>query len=331
MGHDNFILALKDFDQLLTLEPNNAIARTERTKTAVLTREYEKIKKTESASGFLVSGPGSGPGSGIKSSGSFAEIPKTNKNTENTSGSGSGTGSGTSGVKMGGVVMEERSSRRIQSPLPIPDVTVNAAVTGNVVETTSILPPTPPSSALEVSSSLLPSLPSPTSSTSTSTSPTVSKPLLSQNTQNTQNIQNIQNNQNKSSKREPIIPSEIPKTLYELERAWRGLKDRPDLFAKYITQNIQKKSVIKKVFKEAISPELLSSVFVSLRDYCEVDVILTVLGGLSVVNHFNMTLALFPEEDIKCLKLIFIKCMDNIEISESRKESLQQLREAYKM
>jgi Potential Monad-binding region of RPAP3 len=108
----------------------------------------------------------------------------------------------------------------------------------------------------------------------------------------------------KVSKREPALPSEPPKTLYELERAWRGLKDRPDLFAQYLTQNIRKKSVVKKVFKEAVSPELLSSVFISLRDFCTPSVVLTVLGGLSSVNHFSMLLALLPIQDLDCIKCI---------------------------
>ena len=110
------------------------------------------------------------------------------------------------------------------------------------------------------------------------------------------------------------------------------MKDRPDLFAQYLTQNIQKKSVVKKVFKEAISPELLSSVFISLRDFCAVPVVLTILGGLSTVNHFSMTLALLAEDDLTCINKIFHNVLDlGIELDESARTSIMQLKLLYKM
>jgi hypothetical protein len=115
-------------------------------------------------------------------------------------------------------------------------------------------------------------------------------------------------------------------------RSWRGLKDRPDLFGQYLTLNIKKKSIVKKVFIEAISPELLSSVFISLRDYCNTDVILIILGGLSMCKHFTMTLALLLEEDLKCIQSIFENLLSSTDVSNDNdlKESILNLKMTYK-
>ena len=329
MGEDNLILSLKDFDLLLTVEPNNAIARTERTKTAQLIREDEKNKKSQSASGFLVSGK-----KGSSSSSSFAEIPRSSSSSSSSSnsksGSRSGSGTGT-GIVGEGVGMAERSSRRIatsSSTLPLPPAPVPVPIPPSAPSLSSSNPPFPPnatSTTAAVTTTTAAAIINIMASTELSSSS--AKPLVTQ----TEKSISQPIIQNKLNKREPIVPSEVPKTLYELERAWRGLRDRPDLFGKYLTQNITKKSTVKKVFKEAISPELLNSVFISLRDFCSVDVILTVLGGLSLLSHFSMTLALFPEEDLTCIKSIFTKFLDIDVIEENKRNSVVQLKELYKM
>lgn len=101
----------------------------------------------------------------------------------------------------------------------------------------------------------------------------------------------------------PMVPTEPPKTLYELERVWRGLKTRTNLFASYL--KTFKKSTFKKVIKEACSPDLLSSIF-SAVDECLVhsdpDIALTILEGLSSIPNFQLTSSLFPAEDIEHIR-----------------------------
>jgi hypothetical protein len=62
----------------------------------------------------------------------------------------------------------------------------------------------------------------------------------------------------------PPVPSEPPKTVYELERVWRGLKNHPSLFAEYLC--LFKRSTFKRVIKETISPDLISSVLSAVKD-----------------------------------------------------------------
>lgn len=101
----------------------------------------------------------------------------------------------------------------------------------------------------------------------------------------------------------PNVPSDPPKTVYELERVWRGLKNRPELFANYL--KIFKKSTFKKVIKEAVSPDLVSSMLVSVRDHLvssDPTVAFNVLEGLTQTPNFGMTVSLLPAADIDCVK-----------------------------
>jgi Potential Monad-binding region of RPAP3 len=132
-----------------------------------------------------------------------------------------------------------------------------------------------------------------------------------------------------SSSRLPSVPSEAPKTLYEFERNWRGLKTHLNLFGQYLTL-FNSKAAVKKVFKEALTPELLSSVFAALRDFCTPETVLRVLGGLSQTSHFPMTLALLMEEDLQCIKTIFTNLLrSNCGIDAATEESLKALRVQY--
>jgi tetratricopeptide (TPR) repeat protein len=103
------------------------------------------------------------------------------------------------------------------------------------------------------------------------------------------------------------VPTEPPKTLYELERIWRSMKDRPDLFAKYLS--VFKKSTFKKVAKESLSSELLTCLFIALRDHASKEVVHTVLEGLSQSSAFAMMITLLPEDDMLCLQSIFAKLL----------------------
>ena len=92
------------------------------------------------------------------------------------------------------------------------------------------------------------------------------------------------------------MPTDPPKTVFELEKVWRALKSYPDQWAKYLAAF--KKSTFKKCFKEAVNPDLLSSVFSALRDHAEPDVVVNTLEGLGGLASFSMTLALLPADDL---------------------------------
>eukprot|EP01041_Mallomonas_annulata_P004521 gene4521-8978_t len=102
------------------------------------------------------------------------------------------------------------------------------------------------------------------------------------------------------------VPLVSPKTAYEMERVWRGIRSRPELVAQYV--KTFKKSAYSKVFTDTVTPDLLSSILTSLRD-CMVDkdpvTVLSFLEGFSKIPKFNMTLTLLPERDITCVKSIF--------------------------
>jgi tetratricopeptide (TPR) repeat protein len=121
----------------------------------------------------------------------------------------------------------------------------------------------------------------------------------------------------------PDVPAEAPKTMYELERVWRALKSYPDLFAQYLSTF--KKSTCKRVFKESVSMDLLTSLLVSMRDYSEASTITTILEGLTQASGFSMTVQLLPEEDLACLRNIFEK----VSASGGDTEKLDKLRNMY--
>lgn len=276
LGGDLLLSALKDLDLLLSYEPGNTLAHSERTKVAVQVREYQ-AKKGNTAHVDVVKGaPKKGTGAGTGALGPSV----------------SGSGQVLGGSSKGGEMMAERSSRRI------------TAVSRDL-NYPSGLPPVAPLSSTQVPSIVQPALPPspPLVSTSTSIAPASNVPVK------------------KPFKREPSVPSEVPKTLYEFERAWRGLKDRPDLFAQYLRQNIREKSVIRKVFKESISPDLLSATFISLRDHCTAIFSLPFLLSLSSVRHFSMTLALLQEEDLICVRSI----VNSVCIQREHKESISDI------
>lgn len=107
--------------------------------------------------------------------------------------------------------------------------------------------------------------------------------------------------------KEPTVPSEPPRSLYELERTWRGLKFRPDLFAKYVTRFT--KVTFKNVFKEAMTPDLLSSILSTIRH----EIVATspetaqrLLSDMTNIGSFSMTIALLPADDLETLRQILL-------------------------
>ena len=110
----------------------------------------------------------------------------------------------------------------------------------------------------------------------------------------------------------PIVPGDPPKTVYEFERIWRGLKNRPDLFASYL--KCFKKATYKKVIKETSSPDLLSSMLIAVRDHLlpseDIDRGISVLEGLSSIPNYKMMRFVLPNADLDCMK----SCMDYISV-----------------
>merc|ERR1711871_738196 len=98
------------------------------------------------------------------------------------------------------------------------------------------------------------------------------------------------------STKRPSVPTDAPKTVYELEKVWRALKSYPDLLAEYLA--VFKKGTYKKVFKETVSPDLLSSVFSALRDFGSPEVVTATLQGLSNSPSFSMLVVLLPAGDL---------------------------------
>eukprot|EP01038_Epipyxis_sp_PR26KG_P010457 gene10457-14045_t len=106
------------------------------------------------------------------------------------------------------------------------------------------------------------------------------------------------------------IPVEPPKTTYELERVWRGLKDKPAAFADYISSF--KKSTFKKVFKETVSPDLISSMMISLCDHTSnKKSVIKSLEGFATISSFGLTLSLLPQQDLDVLKKIFDQLLND--------------------
>ena len=107
--------------------------------------------------------------------------------------------------------------------------------------------------------------------------------------------------------KDPAVPSEPPKTLYELERIWRGLKTRQDLFARYLLTFT--KSTFKHCFKEAVTPELLSSLLLTLKNEIVTnspEATKRILEAMKSMNKFEMTISLLPAEDVSVLRDLII-------------------------
>lgn len=143
-----------------------------------------------------------------------------------------------------------------------------------------------------------------------------------------------------TSKMKPNVPPEPPKTVYELERICRGLKSHPDLFALYLSKF--KSTTFKTAFKESVSPDLISSMLIALRDHCTEGVIVRVLTGFHSTDGFNMTIQVLPQGDIDVMNEIFMKLENTLEMKDETAETkdsdsdftveqLKNLRKMYKL
>ena len=106
---------------------------------------------------------------------------------------------------------------------------------------------------------------------------------------------------------------------------WRGMKDRPDLFSQYLA--VFKKSTYKKVIKESVTPDLVSSLLQALRYHTtSITAQLIALEGLSGVQNFSLMVSLLPEEDLMCVKEMLRdvekKLVDSSDVSEEKKKDL---------
>jgi tetratricopeptide (TPR) repeat protein len=131
------------------------------------------------------------------------------------------------------------------------------------------------------------------------------------------------------SVKNPSVPADPPKTVYEFERIWRGLKNRPDLFAVYL--KCFKKSTYKKVLKETCSPDLLSSLLVSVRDHLlmadgNIEKGVSVLEGLASIPKYDMIRFVLPETDLACIH----SCLDYVSLHSGQVKA-DSLREKLKM
>jgi len=106
---------------------------------------------------------------------------------------------------------------------------------------------------------------------------------------------------------------------------WRGLRDRPEHVAKYLS--CFKKGTYKKVFKESLSHDLLGSLLRALLAHGEVQTIVTTLEGFASLGSFSMTTSLMPEEDLVVLRQLIAKVVSNPNVSQSSKDAMS---ESYK-
>jgi hypothetical protein len=105
---------------------------------------------------------------------------------------------------------------------------------------------------------------------------------------------------------------------------WRGLKGRPDLFAQYVAGF--KKSTYKKVLKEALSPDLVSFMWRSLKEHSPgPQAQLKALTGFGGAPSFRLTLSLLPAEDLSCIAAILDQLSSSGEENASAVEEMRAL------
>ena len=267
-GGQALFTALEDLDALLKLDPNDAAAKAGRTQTAQLAREFQ-----------------------------FSRAVPEKEKLKPMEPAGASLG-GSTGAGSGDMLMKESVTRKISRQTVVADADADRK-----------LPPPPDSSSASSLPAVPPRPPTASATTSVSAPPPPSKDsgvaVPSAAVDKKAERKSATTSVTSGTKRAPSVPADPPKTLYELERIGRGLKDRPDLLAQYYSQF--KKSTYKHVFKEAMSPELLSATLVCLRDSAEVPVAAAVLEGLATTPSFHMIKILLDESDWRCVDAILTK------------------------
>lgn len=95
------------------------------------------------------------------------------------------------------------------------------------------------------------------------------------------------------------------RVVCRLERIWRALKDRPAAFAQYLS--LFRAATFRRVVKEALSPEIVSSIFGALRREFTPSVASRVraLEAFRESAKFAFIIAMLPAEDAACLGEVF--------------------------
>lgn len=124
------------------------------------------------------------------------------------------------------------------------------------------------------------------------------------------------------------LPSAPAKTLYEFERVWRGLQGQPSLQLGYLT--LFKAANFKKVFKAAISDDLLGSLFTSLtQPTAEPALVLRVLESLKQMNSFSLTISMLPAEHLQELGRVVDGTKARVSVDGETMDRLKQLEVEY--
>ena len=104
---------------------------------------------------------------------------------------------------------------------------------------------------------------------------------------------------------------------------------------KYLS--VFKKGTYKKVIKESVTPDLVTSLLVAVKDHSESTAFqLSALEGLTSVQNFSLMASLLPEADIQKVREILSVVEARLTASEESKkeESLQrvaELRKAFRL
>lgn len=224
-GNEKLVLSLADLDYLLSLEPSNNAARMERTKVAVLVRNYEKNNKNDKNGNVNVLNKND-------LMESIGNVEKKNSDSSNSKNEVKNDGSAIPSKPFDQKDFTERSSRRIVSSTDnnsnsgsnnsnnnnsnSDDSSTNNGSIGDSNSSFIDILPSPPSST-----SLPPPPPTPATTSTATPAPTPTSTsasdILIKN-----DVKEINSNVLKEMKvkkeKETVVPLDVPKTMYELER-----------------------------------------------------------------------------------------------------------------
>jgi tetratricopeptide (TPR) repeat protein len=271
-GKSNLQGALDDFEALIRVEPANKTGKAERAKVLQMIAEMEYSTRE-----------GRLPASAPLAAASPSAAKSSTQSPAVIAGAAGAAGPAAESI---GLTARTTTFRKRDSEPPASSVS-------------AVLPPAPPSPADALSSPSKPASaaaaeePQQRETANTPPRAEAARPAVSA------------GSSGKKAK-EPAVPSEAPKSLYELERTWRGLKTRPDLFARYML--LFSRSTFKNVFKEAVTPDLLSSMLSCLQNEIAPSSpadAMRLLDAMKSMSKFDMTVSLLPQEDIDALRQIF--------------------------
>jgi hypothetical protein len=281
--------ALADFDALLAIEPGNKTARAERTKVQQALADLALSRSRAPAAATT-------PQKTINNRTTNTNIASTSAATSSTTPLKTASAPGSPSL-LGPV----KNPTKAMSPLTSPSTSSSTADTAGIGLTARSTTIRKPKTSGSSDVPLTTSGGAPPGTSTTEISPAAASPPAASRVSPRAHAESAE-----KRARMMAAPTQPPKTLYELERVWRGLKSRPDLFAQYLQTFTR--STFREVFKEAITPDLLSSVIAALRSHLvesSPSDALRVLDGLTDMPKFSMTLALLPSTDEARLREAF--------------------------